>query len=191
MHPRATYVFELARKTGRMQRRLQLLPITDLQKELGLQGLRHVASKPQTTQMTSRGQSTYHLHSTPRTLPPSHPSEGADRGEMTEEGNSPCSSLGLRHNLQLLHQEDKKKEYITEETSKKKKKKSHFSTWEQIASQVNCTLTPQSSLVTATCSTSYFIRFANGIDLSTRLFINSHPTTRTEIATANRFSEDK
>lgn len=54
-------VFELARKTGRMQGRLHLLPllpITHLWKNLGVQGLRHLARKPQATQMFSKGQST-------------------------------------------------------------------------------------------------------------------------------------
>lgn len=118
MHPRATYVFELVRQTGRMQRRLQLLPITDLEKELGFQGLRHMAGKPQATQMSSKGQSTYHLHSMPRTLPPCHLGE-ENRGEKAEEGNSPCSPLELCHNLQLLHQKEKKKECIAEKTGKK------------------------------------------------------------------------
>lgn len=58
MHPGANDVFELARKTGRMQRWLYLLPITDLQKKLGVQDLRHVARKPRATQMFSKGQST-------------------------------------------------------------------------------------------------------------------------------------
>lgn len=103
MHPRATHVFELARKTGRMQRRLQLLPIADVQKELGFQGRRHMASKPQATQMSRKRQSTYHLHSMPRTLPPCHPSE-EDGGKKTKEGNSPCSSLELGHNFFLVTQ---------------------------------------------------------------------------------------
>lgn len=107
------------------------------------------------------------------------------------KGIHPALAWGCAIICSCFTRKTRRKNISLRRPAKKKKKKSHFSTWEQIASQVNCTLTPQSSLVTATCSTSYFIRFANGIDLSTRLFINSHPTTRTEIATANRFSEDK
>lgn len=40
-------------------------------------------------------------------------------------------------------------------------------------------------------STPEFIRFANGIDLSARRSINSHPTPPTETAAAEIFSEDK
>jgi len=75
-----------------------------------------MARKPQATQMSSKGQTTYHLHGTPRTLP----AEEENTGEKTEEGKSPCSSLESSHNSQLLHQEGKKKECITEETGKKK-----------------------------------------------------------------------
>lgn len=138
MYLRATYVFKLARQTGKMQRRLQLLPTTDPQKELGFQGLRNMASKSRVTQVSGKGQTTYHLHGVPRTLLSCHPLE-ENRGEKTKEGNSLCSSLALCHNLQLLHQK-RNKEYITEKTGKRK---SHFCTWEETVSQVNCPYAPE------------------------------------------------
>ena len=119
MHPRATYVFEPARKTGRMQRRLQLLPITDLQKESGFQELKHMASKPQATQMSSKGQSTHHLHGMPRTLPPCRPSAEEYRGEKTEEGNSPYSSLELCHNLSCFTRKKRRKNISLRKLAKK------------------------------------------------------------------------
>lgn len=79
----------------------------------------------------AKGNPPYRLHSMPSTL--CHLSS-EDRGEKTEEGNLPSSSLELCHKVQLLHPRGRNISLW-----RLAKKRPHFYTWEQTVSQVNCT----------------------------------------------------
>lgn len=101
-----------ASKKDKMQTSLQLLLITDQPKQLGLQDLKHMASKPQ-GQMSSKDESSNNLHCVPRALLPYHVRREGQRRE------DPGGEFNLLKVVPSYAADDQKAQRMSPEKSRK------------------------------------------------------------------------